>query len=148
MNKKSMLDVAFDIISEKDYSKNGIAFADLLEEIGRRLEMTEEELCKKASNFYTDLLRDGRFVTLGENTWDLRTRHKFEKVHIDMNEIYREEEENTINEDSNDATVEQNTDLYDKMLEESRDDDCISDDDDYLDNPGFSINDSGDDKED
>ena len=26
--------------------------------------------------------------------------------------------------------------------------DCISDDDDYLDNPGFSINDSGDDKED
>lgn len=147
MNKKSMLDVAFDIISEKDYSKNGIAFADLLEEIGRRLEMTEEELCKKASNFYTDLLRDGRFVTLGENTWDLRTRHKFEQVHIDMNEIYREEE-NTINEDSNDATVEQNTDLYDKMLEESRDDDCISDDDDYLDNPGFSINDSGDDKED
>ena len=88
MNKKSMLDVAFDIISEKDYSKNGIAFADLLEEIGRRLEMTEEELCKKASNFYTDLLRDGRFVTLGENTWDLRTRHKFEQVHIDMNEIY------------------------------------------------------------
>ena len=87
MNKKSMLDVAFDIISEKDYSKNGIAFADLLEEIGRRLEMTEEELCKKASNFYTDLLRDGRFVTLGENTWDLRTRHKFEQVHIDMNEL-------------------------------------------------------------
>jgi DNA-directed RNA polymerase subunit delta len=39
---------------------------------------------------------DGRFVTLGNNTWDLRTRHTFDKVHIDMNEIYNEEEDEAL----------------------------------------------------
>ena len=38
--------------------------------------------------FYTNLSLDGRFVTLGENEWDLRSRQKYEKVHIDMNDVY------------------------------------------------------------
>ena len=41
----------------------------------------------------TQLTLDGRFVTLGENVWDLRIRHTFDKVHIDMNEVYSDDEE-------------------------------------------------------
>ena len=32
-------------------------------------------------------------VTLGENVWDLRKNHKFDAVHIDMNDIYHYDED-------------------------------------------------------
>lgn len=88
--KKSMLDVAYEIVRE---SEGPVAYHDILLKVGEILELDEETLMKKAAQLYTNLLRDGRFVTLGENTWDLRTRNKFDKVHIDMNLIYREDEE-------------------------------------------------------
>ena len=53
------------------------------------LENVEEDI----SFFYTNLTLDGRFVCVGENKWNLRERVTFDKVHIDMNEIYAEEEE-------------------------------------------------------
>ena len=40
----------------------------------------------------SNITLDGRLITVGENRWDLRSRHKFEEVHIDMNDIYAEEE--------------------------------------------------------
>lgn len=85
-----MLDVAYEIVRE---SEGPVAYHDILLKVGEILELDEDTLMKKAAQLYTNLLRDGRFVTLGENTWDLRTRNKFDKVHIDMNLIYREDEE-------------------------------------------------------
>ena len=38
------------------------------------------------------MMLDGRFVTLGENEWDLRSRHTFDKVHIDMKDVYNEDD--------------------------------------------------------
>ena len=49
---------------------------------------------------------DGRFVNLGDNNWDLRTRHKFEKYHIDMKDAYTEAEEDTAPEDSEEVEEE------------------------------------------
>ena len=43
--------------------------------------------------FYTNLTLDSRFVNVGDNKWDLRERLPFEKVHIDMNDIYNDDEE-------------------------------------------------------
>lgn len=88
--KKSMLDVAYEIVRESD---GPVSYQEILSKVGKTLELDQETLLKKAAQLYTNLLRDGRFVTLGENTWDLRTRNKFDKVHIDMNLIYREEDE-------------------------------------------------------
>lgn len=106
--EKSMLDVAYEIISAED---NPVSFKNLVEQIGAKLNLSEEELKGKLARFYTNLMLDGRFVTLGENTWDLRARNKFEKVHIDMNDVYKEddeeaeevEEEETVIEDVRDA---------------------------------------------
>ena len=50
--------------------------------------LSEEEAAKKAGQFFTNMMLDGRFVTLGENEWDLRERHTFDKVHIDMRDVY------------------------------------------------------------
>ena len=55
--------------------------------------MNEEEAEQNISKFYTKLTLDERFVLLEDNTWDLRERQSFDKVHIDMNDIYSEIEE-------------------------------------------------------
>ena len=60
------------------------------------------------SLFYTNITLDGRFITVGENAWDLRSRHKFSDVHIDMNDIYSDDEEDDSEEpeDDVDSTIE------------------------------------------
>ena len=95
-NSKSMLDVAYEIACEN----NGpISFKDLVSEVDSRLAMNEEELNKRISRFYTNLSLDGRFVTLGENVWDLRNRHTFDKVKIDMKDVYKDPDEDEDNQD-------------------------------------------------
>ena len=62
---------------------------------------------EKESLFYTNITLDGRFITVGENNWDLRSRHKFDEVHIDMNDIYTDEDEESEEvEDDVDSTIE------------------------------------------
>ncbi len=94
MINKSMLDIAYDILAAKNAP---IAFKEMWDTIVKTQELSEEEGRKKISRFYTNLSLDGRFVTLGENMWDLRSHHTFDKVHIDMNDVYRDVE--TISDD-------------------------------------------------
>lgn len=88
--RRSFVDTAYDIVV-----KNGteIPFATLWNNVCEELGLTQEDRMARVSYFYTQLTLDGRFVTLGENVWDLRIRHTFDKVHIDMNEVYSEDEE-------------------------------------------------------
>lgn len=88
--RKSFVDTAYEAIV-----RNGaeLPFATLWNTVCEELGLTEEDRVNRVSYFYTQLTLDGRFVTLGENVWDLRIRHTFDKVHIDMNEIYSDEEE-------------------------------------------------------
>lgn len=89
-NNISMVDTAFRILGE---SQGEINFFDLFNQVTDYLEYTEEEKENKQSLFYTNITLDGRFITVGENSWDLRSRHKFDKVHIDMNDIYANDED-------------------------------------------------------
>lgn len=100
---QSLVDVAYSIITKK---KKPISFDKLWAEVCEEENIDEENAKAKASYFYTQLMLDGRFVTLGENTWDLRSRHTFDKVHIDMNDVYADEEET--DEESDDDDEEKN----------------------------------------
>jgi DNA-directed RNA polymerase subunit delta len=82
---ESMVDVAFSVLTD---AGSTVKFKDLYNSVCEKLELSEEEKADRISNFYTNLSLDGRFVTLGENEWDLRSRQKYEKVHIDMNDVY------------------------------------------------------------
>ena len=94
MNDKSLLDYGFDVLSA---SNDPVKFIDLfnksLELSG--LQLSDNELKARMSKFYTQLSLDGRFITLTDNYWDLRSRHVFEKVHLDMIDAYSDEEEET-----------------------------------------------------
>ena len=107
---KSLLDLAFDRISQ---SKEQVAFKDLWAYVCQEAGLDEETANKKISPFYTNLKMDGRFVTLGENKWDLRSRHTFDKTHIDMKDVYSEVE---ISDDDNEENEDEEE--YNKALEE------------------------------
>ena len=87
----SMTDVAYGIMKTL---KKPISFYDLWEKVVEKIQLTsEEEANDLISYFYTNLTIDGRFVNVGDNKWELRERVPYDKVHIDMNEIYQEDEE-------------------------------------------------------
>lgn len=85
MVKLSMSDVAYNKLKEQ---RDGIDFYDLYDHVCMELEFNEEQKTKNISQFYTNLTFDGRLIFLKENTWGLREYHSFDKVHIDMNDIY------------------------------------------------------------
>ena len=122
--RESKTDIAYRLMLKKKKERN---FYDLWEEVKaelakvaapEELENVEEDI----SFFYTNLTLDGRFVCVGENKWNLRERVTFDKVHIDMNEIYADEEDE-ISEDDEDTKDEFISD-YD---EDSYDDSTGSD---------------------
>lgn len=102
---RSMVDVAYELMLKK---KKPVNFYKLWQEVSEVKGFEEEEKSEKESLFYTNITLDGRFITVGENNWDLRSRHKFDEVHIDMNDIYNEEdeEEESEVEDDVDSTIE------------------------------------------
>ena len=90
MVKQSNVDIAYDIVSANG---SPITFADLWAKLCEVNNYTEQEATRKIGSFYTSLLLDGRFVNLGDNKWDLRSRYKFDKVTLDVNECYSDEDE-------------------------------------------------------
>lgn len=98
---KSLLDHAYDYVSGQNQPSK---FQDIWAYCVKEAALTPEEAAAKVSRFYTNLMLDGRFVTLGENQWDLRVRHKYESVHIDMSEVYSDVE--TYDEDSEEEEEE------------------------------------------
>ena len=98
--QSSMVDVAFDLMKKK--KKTSWFWQEVSEIKG----FNEEEKEENESLFYTNITLDGRMITVGENHWDLRSRHKFSEVHIDMNDIYNDEETEVDEEDVDDGLVE------------------------------------------
>ena len=90
MLKRSMVEVGCELLAKKQGPQK---FNKFWEEVSQVLGLDEDEANENISNFYTCLTLDERFVLLEDNTWDLRERQSFDKVHIDMNDVYSEIDE-------------------------------------------------------
>ncbi|MEH7383866.1 DNA-directed RNA polymerase subunit delta [Bacillus sp. JJ1521] len=77
IKEMSMLEVAYEIFIAR---KDAITFNELVDEVAKVLELSEEELRTRISQFYTDINIDGRFITLGDNRWGLRTWYPYEQI--------------------------------------------------------------------
>ena len=86
---KSLIELAYEFVSK---SETQVPFVKIWEYVKKEAGLSEEVAAKKAGQFFTNMMLDGRFVTLGENEWDLRSRHTFDKVHIDMRDVYNEDD--------------------------------------------------------
>lgn len=87
---QSMTDVAFQCLSKR---KKEIEFVKLWADVSKQMNIPEEKLKKKKSQFYSELMLDSRFASLEGNKWDLRNRRKFEEVHIDTSDIEFDDDE-------------------------------------------------------
>ncbi len=128
---KSNLDVAYELVSNK---RKPVEFSKLWEEVSQIQGLSEEEAKGKASKFYTALSLDGRFITLGENTWDLRSRYTFDKVHIDMNEVYAddiEDDEKEVDENASEKELFGDDDDDEDSEDDDSEDDETSENEDY-----------------
>ena len=86
----TMTDVAFDLLGKK---KKEVSFAKLWDEVSQTMGFSVSQAENKIANFYSDMMLDKRFVSLPENMWDLRQRHKFEEVHIELDSIVLEDDD-------------------------------------------------------
>lgn len=113
-----MLDLAYEFVTSKTKPST---FKAIWAYIVKEKHFTEEEAAKKISQFYTTLSLDGRFVNLGDTKWDLRVRHTFDKVHIDMKDVYNETETTDNDEEENAEEKEYNQVFEEKPVEERND---------------------------
>ncbi|HKM11108.1 MAG: DNA-directed RNA polymerase subunit delta [Bacilli bacterium] len=126
---RSNLDVAFDLLKKQNTS---LTFNELWEQVVESQDYDAAEKAKLMSRFYTNLTLDGRFVNLGDNTWDLREHNTYDKVHIDVSDVYSdvEEEDDDLEEVIERKIEEKNALLIDDFdLSEEDSDDNLAEDD-------------------
>ena len=76
-NELSMIEVAHALLEDRG---ERMAFADIVNEVQKYLNKSDEEIRQRLPQFYTDMNTDGRFISMGENVGALRTWFKFEAV--------------------------------------------------------------------
>ena len=112
---KSLIELAYEFVSR---SPKQVPFKEIWEYVKANCGLSEEDANKKVGQFFTNMMLDGRFVTLGENEWDLRERHTFDKVHIDMRDVYSDVQ-------TSDDDLEEEE--YNKPFEESQNEELDED---------------------
>lgn len=126
---KSLIEHAYEFVSKH---KESVNFKEIWEYVKKEAGLSEEQANAKVGQFFTNMMLDGRFITLGENEWDLRERHVFDKVHIDMRDVYsdvqtsdddieekdeEEEEYNKVFEDESTSDNEDESEEKDELSE-------------------------------
>ena len=128
LENKSMVDVAYEIMVKE---KKVFKFNELFELVANELGFDDETKNDRISKFYTNISLDGRFVNLPNSTWDLRTNQTFDKVHIDMKDVYSAiEEEHGLktNEDGEEVKIEGEYDEEDDEEDDLLDDESKEED--------------------
>lgn len=105
----AMTDVAFDLLGRK---KKEVSFAKLWDEVSQTMGFSASQAENKIANFYSDMMLDKRFVSLPENMWDLRQRHKFDEIHIELDSIVLEDDDDSEDMEIFDEEVEENEEIY------------------------------------
>lgn len=92
MKEGSMIETAIAVLEQR---KEPMRFVDLWREVKLTLDIAPEEEEDRIGHFYTDISLNGKFVVLADNTWDLRSRHTYDKVHIDVKYVYTDVDEDS-----------------------------------------------------
>lgn len=102
MSIKKMKKEELELLSNKDItnlileeSKKSLNTAELFKKIIKLLELPESTFENKIGDYYTALSTDKRFILLEDGTWDLRKRHKSDKIAKISEDEDEEEDEET-----------------------------------------------------
>lgn len=111
--KETMTDVAYNWMVE---TKKEVEFLELWKTVSDKMAIPEDKQKRKKSQFYSELMLDNRFASLGGNKWDLRNRRKFDELHVDTEDIELDDEDDA---DSSEIEME-GLDLSDQDNENNK----------------------------
>ncbi len=77
LQELSMVEVAFSIMVEE---RKPFDYHELVKRVAEIRGMTKEQLNNRIAFLYTDLNIDGRFLTLGDNQWGLKSWYPLEQA--------------------------------------------------------------------
>lgn len=96
MLKKTMLEIAYDLIKKKKSMDFNVLWSHIIKEVN----LNDKDKKNKLPDFYNQLSLDGRFVTFGDNKWYLLDYLPQNKINnFDLNTCY--------NNDNNDSNYEE-----------------------------------------
>ena len=97
--------------------------ADLFKMICNLLELSDKDYELKIGDYYTSLTTDKRFIMLEDGCWDLRDRHKSDKIVKIEDEEEDEDDEEDDEGESDDVSYDstKSTDDYDDTEDELKD---------------------------
>ena len=131
----SMLEVAELLIQRKNKPQK---FEKIAKEVCEMMGLTDDEFQSKLAQFYTDLTLSGKFVTVGEDKWDLKSRQKYDVANYDTYDIdFDDEEIEVVTEDGFDVYPEENEEFIVEPEDETEKEKYLEDEeeteDDYSD---------------
>ncbi|MBY7144758.1 DNA-directed RNA polymerase subunit delta [Virgibacillus sp. NKC19-3] len=77
VKQMAMIELANSVLMDE---KKSLHFREVFDKVAELKDFSEEEKTANIAQFYTDLNVDGRFITLGENTWGLKRWYPVEKM--------------------------------------------------------------------
>lgn len=103
IEQMSYIDIAYEILKEDKKSYNT---PSLFKEVGKLLEITEEEFSSQIGDFFTALSTDQRFILIDSVNWDLKENHVVKVVIDDGEEDDEAEDETDIDDNSEEIQTE------------------------------------------
>lgn len=114
--KQNLIELAYEFLVSQE---EPVTFESIWNYVKEKSEMSEEIAARKAGQFYTNLMLDGRFARLENNLWDLKSRHVYDDVHAEMDDYYSSEVD-TADDDIEEQEEEKD---YNSAFEDNRSDD-------------------------
>lgn len=116
LQETPMIDIMYHYLSEE---RQTVDFYTLMNKIAKYKNWSEAEMRDKLVQAYTDMNIDGRFVSLGDNQWGLKSWYPVEQT--------EEELGTTIKPKKKKKAVDDDFDDYDDLEEELLEDEVIDD---------------------
>lgn len=131
-----MIEVAHAILEQKGEVMD---FSDLVNDIQEYLNIPDSKIRASLAQFYTDLNTDGSFISLGENSWGLRSWYAIDSINEEVTHGLEDEDVtrrrkrkkvNAFNSGDEDVIDYNDDDPEDTDLAAVEDDELFDDDDD------------------
>lgn len=146
IKEMSMVEIAFELLKEE---KQPFAFHDLVKRVAEIKQLTDEEVAGRISYLYTDFNIDGRFISLGENRWGLKTWYPYEQADEEVPQTTRRKKAKVADDDFEEDFDEIDGDLEDEYedLEDELDELVSEEDEDDTEDEDFDDLDDLDEEE-
>ncbi len=154
LQELSMVEIAFEVMKEE---RNPYDYYDLVKRVAEIKGMAKAEVNERIANLYTDMNIDGRFHSLGDNRWGLKSWYPLEQAEEEITTPVKarkkaksaDVDDVVALDDGFEDYEDEYEDLEDELDEIASDEDEDEDDDDFDDKEEIAgIDDEDDEDED